>query len=69
MKTTKIEEKIVARLLYYPQSDRLVAHFYDAAGDLKYRAAVNAHEAGNFRATVARLLAALRAMVESDPTL
>jgi len=57
------------RMLFYPESNRVVAHFYDAAGCLKYREAVDAHEVGSFRATVARLLAALDAKVESDTTL
>jgi len=56
-------------MLFYPESNRVVAHFYDAAGCLKYREAVDAHEVGSFRATVARLLAALDAKVESDTTL
>jgi hypothetical protein len=66
---TKIDEKIVARMLYYPETNRLVAHIYDAGGHLRYRAAVDAHEAGSFRGTVARLLAALCAEVESGPVL
>jgi hypothetical protein len=66
---TKIEEKIVMRLLFYPQTNRVVGHIYNLSGDLKYRAAVDAHEAGSFRATVARLLAALGAKVEADRTL
>jgi hypothetical protein len=66
---TKIQEKVVMRLLYYPESNKVVAHLYDASGCLKYRASVDAHEAGSFRGTVARLCAALGAKVESDPTL
>jgi hypothetical protein len=56
-------------MLCYPESNRLVAHINDAAGRLKYRVSVEAYEAGGFRAMVAGLLAALRATVESDPTL
>jgi hypothetical protein len=66
---TEIEEKTVARVLYYPQTNKVVAHIYDAGGHLRYRAAVDAHEAGSFRGTVARLLAALSDKVESDPAL
>ena len=66
---TEIQEKIVMRMLYYPETSKLVGHIYDAGGHLRYRAAVEAYEAGSFRATVARLLAALGAKVEADPTL
>ena len=66
---TEIQEKIVMRMLYYPVTNKLVAHIYDAGGHLKYRAAVDAHEAGSIPATVARLLAALGAKVGSDATL
>lgn len=27
---TEIQEKIVARMLYYPETNKLVAHIYDA---------------------------------------
>lgn len=63
---TEIQEKIVMRMVFYPETNRLVAHIYDAGGHPRYRAAVDAHEAGSFRATVARLLAALGAKVQSD---
>lgn len=66
---TEIEEKIVMRMLFYPATNQVVAHLYDAGGHLKYRAAVDAHEVGNFRATVAHLLAALGVKVASDATL
>jgi hypothetical protein len=66
---TEIEEKTVARVLYYPETNKVVAHLYDAGGHLRYRAAVDAHEAGSFRVTVAHLLAALGDKVASDPTL
>lgn len=66
---TEIEEKIVMRMLYYPETNKLVAHIYDAGGRLRYRAAVDAHEAGSIPATVARLLAALGNKVEADATL
>jgi hypothetical protein len=68
---TEIEEKTVARVLYYPQTNKVVAHLYDTSGRFKYRATVEAYEAGagGYRATVVSLLAALRATVESDPAL
>lgn len=66
---TKIEEKIVMRMLFYPETNKVVAHIYDAAGHFKYRATVEAYETGGFRAMVVGLLAALRATVESDPNL
>lgn len=65
---TSIEEKTVMRMLYYPESNRLVGHIYDTAGRLKYRASVETCDAGGFRAMVVSLLAALSARVESDPT-
>jgi hypothetical protein len=66
---TEIVEKTLARLLFYPESNRLVAHLYDASTNLKCRASVETYGAGGFRPMVVSLLAALRAMVESDPTL
>ena len=66
---TRIEEKTVMRMLFYPESNRLVGHIYDAAGRLKYRASVEACEAGSFQDMVVNLLATLSAKVESDPTL
>jgi hypothetical protein len=66
---TEIVEKTVMRMLYYPESNRLVAHINDAAGRLKYRVSVETYEAGGFRAMVASLLAALGAKVESEPML
>jgi hypothetical protein len=70
MKTT-IEEKIVMRMLSYSETNKVVAHLYDTSGRFKYRATVETFEtgAGDFRAMVVSLLAALRATVESDPTL
>jgi len=65
----KTEEKIVMRMLFYPETNKLVAHLYDAAGRLKFRATVEAYEAGGFRPMVVSLLAALCAEVESGPVL
>lgn len=66
---TEIEEKFLMRVLYYPKANRVVAHLYDRAGNFKYRTSVEAFEAGTYHAIVVGLLAALRAVVESDPTL
>ena len=66
---TEIVEKVVMRMLYYPEIHKLVAHLYEAAGRLKFRVAVEGDEAGGFRPMVVSLLAALGATVESDPTL
>lgn len=66
---TEIVEKVVMRVLFYPQTKQVVAHIYDAMGRLKYRPAVDAHESGSFRSPVALLLAALGAKVESDAKL
>lgn len=65
----KIEEQILARLLFYPASNRLVAHLYDTTGHFKYRATVEGYEAGSLRAMLVSMLSALRATVESDPML
>lgn len=63
----KIEERILARLIYYPASNRLVAHLYDTTGHFKYRASVEGY--GSLRAMLVSMLSALRATAESDPML